>query len=96
MAQLTVKEAVQRATDILKDLYEGQELKYLLLEEIEKGAGGTWYVTLGFTRPGTIGVNMVGGVASPPSNRLYKRIKINAETGEFQGMTDRLLEEVGP
>ncbi len=93
MAQLGLQEAVARATEILKEeLYPNQELKHVLLEEIERGSGGTWYVTLGFTRPGTM-ASIVNVGTPPPSSRAYKMIKLNAETGEFEGMTDRLLEE---
>jgi hypothetical protein len=95
MPELTIQEAVQRATEILKELYPDQELRHLLLEEIERGPAGTWNVTLGFTRPGTLAAGMATAVPQP-GNRVYKRIRIDAETGEFQGMTDRLLQEVGP
>jgi hypothetical protein len=93
MASLGLQEAVQRATEILEELYPDQELKHVLLEEIELGRGGTWYVTLGFTHPGSVGYGLAGLGPPPPSGRAYKTIKINAETGEFEGMTDRLLEE---
>jgi hypothetical protein len=92
MASLGLQEAVQRANEVLEELYPDQELKHVLLEEIELGRSGTWYVTLGFTRPGTT-FNLTSFAPPPPSGRAYKRIKINAETGEFEGMTDRLLEE---
>lgn len=93
MASIGLQEAVQRANEILEELYPDQELKHVLLEEIELGRGGTWYVTLGFTRPGATAFNIGSLAPPPPSGRAYKRIKINAETGEFEGMTDRLLEE---
>lgn len=93
MAKLGLQEAVQRATEILEELYPDQELRHVLLEEIELERTGSWYVTLGFTRPGS----GLGGLANlappPPSARTYKRIEIDAETGEFKGMKDRLLEE---
>jgi hypothetical protein len=88
---LGLQEAVQRATEILEELYPNQELRHVLLEEIELSKNGTWYVTLGFTRPGTLAS---AGVLAPSSaNRVYKEIRINAQTGEFEGMKDRLLEE---
>jgi hypothetical protein len=95
MAQLTLQEAIQRAYEILTELYPEQELSDVLLEEIERGPASTWNVTLGFRRPtplGGIGTMTIG----EPRNRLYKRIRIDARTGEFKGMTDRRLEEVGP
>lgn len=89
---LNLQEAVQRATEMLGELYPNQELRHVLLEEIERGGptGAYWEVTLGFVPPGTL---ILG---SPQrSNRVYKRIRLDAETGEFEGMTDRQLEEIG-
>lgn len=96
---LGLQEAVQRATEILEELYPDQELKHVLLEEIKRsGPTNTyWDVTLGFTRPGTLA--SVGGLSAlgppPKSSRAYKRIRLDAETGAFEGMTDRELEESG-
>ena len=94
---LGLQEAVQRATEILGELYPNQELKHVLLEEIERsGPPGDehWEVTLGFTRPGTIAsIGNLGAV--PTTGRAYKRIRLDAKTGEFEGMTDRQLEEAG-
>ena len=89
---LELREAVQRATEILEELYPNQELRHVLLEEVQRSgpANMNWDITLGFTRPGTV-------VLGAPSrnNRVYKRIRLDAETGRFEGMTDRELEEVG-
>lgn len=95
MASIGLQEAIQRAMEILGELYPDQELKHVLLEEIELDSSGTWYVTLGFTRPGTLqGMGIGVGLAQPSTaNRVYKEIRINAETGAFEGMKDRLLEE---
>lgn len=100
---LGLQEAVQRANEILEELYPNRELKHVLLEEIERSGppgDGNWEVTLGFTRPGTVasaaGPGALGGLGLPTkSNRVYKRIRIDAETGGFEGMTDRDLEEIG-
>ena len=90
MASIGLQEAIQRAMEILEELYPDQELKHVLLEEIESSRSGTWHVTLGFTRPGTPTM----GLGLPPTtSRTFKQIKINAETGAFEGMKDRLLEE---
>jgi hypothetical protein len=93
---LGLQEAVERATEILRELYPNESLNQLLLEEIERvrsEKGYYWNVTLGFARPGTMGSLTTAVTASPPRDRAYKRIRINEETGEFEGMTDRLLEE---
>jgi hypothetical protein len=83
---LGVKEAVQIATNALRDLYDNVELRDLLLEEVER-SGRVWQVTLGFTRPGR--GQGIGAIMVP--QRAYKRIRIDAETGEFLGMEIRQL-----
>jgi hypothetical protein len=91
---LGLQEAVERATEVLRELYPNESLNQLLLEEIERGgpADRYWNVTLGFARPGSL-AGMTTVVTSSPQSRAYKRIRINAETGAFEGMTDRLLQE---
>ncbi len=86
--QIGVKEAVRLATGALRDLYEDIELEDLLLEEVER-SDGSWYVTLGFARP-FHSDDLLPGLA--PSQRAYKRIKIDAKTGEFLGMEIRELQ----
>jgi hypothetical protein len=92
MTQLTLQEAVERATHLLEfELYPHEELRNVLLEEIERSRDGeTWFVTIGFARPGTI-PNVITAGSGP--TRAYKTLKINASNGELEGMTDRLLRE---
>lgn len=85
--QIGVKEAVRVATGVLRDLYENAELEDLLLEEVER-SGEEWLVTLGFTRPSA---DTTFGLLAAPE-RAYKRIKIDADTGEFLGMEIRELQ----
>lgn len=86
--QIGVKEAVRIATSALRDLYEDVEIEYLLLEEVER-SGDSWNVTLGFARPFQDDDLLPGLV---PSQRAYKRIKIDANTGKFLGMEIRELQ----
>jgi hypothetical protein len=85
--KIGVKEAVQIAAEITRDLYSDYELRNLLLEEVEQ-EGDTWLVTMGFTRPFQ-GSTPIGALAVP--QRAYKRIKVDAKSGEFLGMEDRQL-----
>jgi hypothetical protein len=85
--QIGVKEAVRVATGALRDLYENAELEDLLLEEVER-SGEVWLVTLGFTRPSA---DTTFGLLAAPE-RAYKRIRIDASTGEFLGMEIRELQ----
>lgn len=84
--ELSAKEAVQRAIQEVRDLFEGTTLQNLLLEEVER-SGSTWLVTLSFTRPGGgAGLQSVLGTA-----REYKRVRIDARSGSFEGMEIRTL-----
>ena len=85
--EVDLKEAVRIATDVIRDVYHNVEFKDLLLEEIER-SDGTWLVTIGFTRrvPDESFASLAG---RPPWQRVYKRIKIDAQTGKFLGMEIR-------
>lgn len=85
--ELDVKGAVRRAHQIMYELFDESQLRDLLLEEIER-SGDTWLVTMGFTRPGR-GMP-IGAIMAPPM-RAFKRLKIDARTGEFDGMEIRQL-----
>ncbi len=87
--ELGVKEAIQRATNLItRDLYAGYTLSNLLLEEVDR-EGDTWYVTLGFSRPGRSEQSVLGALTLP--QRVFKRVKVDAKTGRFLGMDDRQL-----
>lgn len=87
-SEINVKEAVRLAFEGVRDLYEGVELKGLLLEEVERSRD-VWLVTIGFNRPG--GLSALGSSMSvvAPAGRTYKRVRIDAQTGEFLGMEIR-------
>lgn len=87
LPKIDVKDAVRIADSVVQDLYSGIELRDLLLEEVEL-SGGTWLVTIGFTPPNRS--SGLGALVAPP--RVLKRIKIDAETGEFMGMQIRNLQ----
>ena len=52
---MDVKQAVQKAKEYLADLYEGEEVEFVGLEEVEfDEEADQWKVTIGFSRPGTV------------------------------------------
>ncbi len=85
--EIDLKQAVRMAIKEVIDLYEvqGYQLTDLLLEEVQR-SDDQWHITVRFTRPTTIG----GALAGP--RRAFKRVRINAETGEFLGMEIRELQ----
>ena len=88
-----LKEAVRIAIGAVRDLYEAQgyNLTDLLLEEVER-SGGRWLITVGFTRPVTTAGGALGAAFVGPPRRVYKRVKIDAQAGEFLGMEIRELQ----
>ncbi len=94
--ELGAPQAVRRALEEVQELYdatatgEAPVLRDLLLEEVER-SGGNWLVTLSFTRPsGTA----LGAIMAP--TRAFKRVRIDAATGEFKGMEIRTLPSAPP
>lgn len=84
--EVSAKEAVRRAIEEVQDLFESPSMGNLALEEVER-SGRTWLVTLSFTRPGrSVGI---GAIMGP--EREYKRVRINASTGDFEGVEIRTL-----
>ncbi len=49
---MDMKEAIRKAKDYVKDVYAGEEVTNLGLEEVEHAlVAGNWVVTLSFSRP---------------------------------------------
>lgn len=96
MSKMELRQAVERAFEEIRKIYDEEELNDLLLEEIER-SGDEWLVTVGFTRPSRLShfAKAMGQdyATVDPNLRDYKRIKLDANTGEFKGMRDRRLEE---
>lgn len=89
-----LQQAVVRAISAVQDLYkaQGYDLSDLLLEEIQR-TGDVWQVTVGFTRPNTAksDIGAIGQALAGP-RRAFKRVRIDANTGEFLGMEIRELQ----
>lgn len=90
---IDVKTAVRIAIEYMKALYEINkvELLDLLLEEVELSPDGrTWLVTLGFVRP-QHSAGFWPGILEKPSDRAYKVIRVDGETGKAESMKIREL-----
>ena len=77
------KQAVVKAMEYVKAVYDTSQVSDLMLEEVERSEDGKhWYVTLGFSpcQP------TAGG---SPAERDYKVVKIVVETGEVLSMKIR-------
>ncbi len=88
-----VKEAVNKAMDYLKDMYQIDEFKDVLLEEVDLSEDNKfWNVTIGFTRrqESTSGGPMATLIGqSAEFKREFKVFQIDAESGALRSMRSR-------
>lgn len=76
-----VRDAVRIAMNFVGDMYEGQHLQDLLLEEVEMAQGGDyWLVTIGFSLNDTDSI--IQPIANRKPGRKYKAVKVDAHIGE--------------
>jgi hypothetical protein len=88
-----VKEAVGKAMDYLKDMYQIDQFKDVLLEEVDLSQDNKfWNVTIGFTRvqESTSGGPMATLIGqSSEFKREFKVFQIDAESGALRSMRSR-------
>ncbi len=88
-----VKEAVGKAMDYLKHMYQIDQFKDVLLEEVDLSEDNKfWNVTVGFTRPqeSTSGGPMATLIGqSAEFKREFKVFQIDAESGALRSMRSR-------
>lgn len=91
---LNVKEAAQIAVEAAQQIFEGQQLLDLALEEVELTDDERyWMITLGFSveTKAPVGTNIFGTPVSSDYSRKYKLFKIDAQNGAVQSMKIREL-----
>ncbi|MYB77521.1 MAG: hypothetical protein F4X83_10605 [Chloroflexi bacterium] len=89
---MDVKQAVQEAKEYIFDLFEGEEIEYVGLEEVEfDHESDEWKVTLGFSRPWDRPKSLSVALRDEPLRRSYKLVRINDSTGKVTSVTDRAL-----
>lgn len=85
---LTVKQAVQAAMDLLKDLYDTRKFEDILLEEVEMSENGShWQVTIGFSRK-ALSENVMEAIGSKKYIRSRKIFRIDGDSGDLVSMKD--------
>ncbi|MYD64700.1 MAG: hypothetical protein F4X26_01680 [Chloroflexi bacterium] len=89
---MDVKEAVAVAKDYVGDLYAGEEIADLGLEEVEfDDVSNEWSVTIGFLRPWNRTLPDALALARRASARSYKVLRIDDDSGEVKSLKDRIL-----
>lgn len=89
-------EAVQAAKQYITDLYSGEGISKTRLEELNFDHENlVWLITVGFAYPNTSSqaLRQIPALASAVyGDRQYKLVRVNDESGEVVGMTDRMLD----
>ena len=90
---MDVKEAVFTAKSYVADLFEGEEVADVGLEEVKFDEHqGSWVVTVGFSRPWDISRNAVATMLRDKGpSRSYKVIQIADADGSVLSLSDRVL-----
>lgn len=85
-----IKEAVSLAKSYVEDLFSGEGIAEIGLEEVEfDDASRTWRVTVGFSRP-SVPSRWAGGMIRP-LERSYKVVTMSDTTKQIVGVKDRFL-----
>ncbi len=94
---MDVKEAVRIAKEYAADLYQGEQITRLGLEEVVfEESSNSWMITVGFQRPWfrrnqTLMALEDEGLGHNFRDRSYKVIRISDTTGEVESLKDRIL-----
>lgn len=100
---ITVKEAVAKAVEAIKEFYAGENIYDILLEEVEKDSSeSAWLITLSFqaaVKDGPVRGKLaeltspdILGLKSKQYLRKYKIFTVDAATGNVKSMKIRELQ----
>jgi hypothetical protein len=88
---LSPKEAVDKAEEHLRLFFSASETKHFRVEAVDiPESGSEWRITFGWAESGyrTLGGNVLGMSNQTIERipRVYKTVRISADTGEFRGL----------
>ena len=88
---MDVKEASRKAKEYVIDLFDGEGLSNVGLEEIEfDELSSHWKITVGFSRPWDTNNSVVAALGDRRPERSYKVVHID-DHGRVKSVTDRVL-----
>ena len=91
---MDVKEAAQIAKAYVAELFAGEEIMNLGLEEAEfDRISNTWKITVGFSRSWDQKNVLSAALGEGRPARSYKVMRINNANGDVESLKDRLLRE---
>jgi len=89
---MDVKEAVKTAKEYLIDLYQGEEITNVGLEEVVfEDFSNNWKITIGFSRPWDHKNVLSVALGEGRPSRSYKVLSIDDDSGKIESLTDRIL-----
>ena len=93
--RIDVREAIAKAREYIKHIYEGERLNRLMLEGVELSDDEKyWIITFGFDVPPARQLYNDLGIETPLTQdyeRTYRDILVNAITGEVVLMRPRII-----
>ena len=82
---LEAKESVRIAMEVMGELYPGDQVPHLTLEEVELAKdGATWIVVVSFSR--SFAKSTIEAMTGQQGTTTYKKLEIDAETGIVRSM----------
>ena len=89
---MDVKEAVHTAKEYIVDLFDGEDIDFVGLEEVEfDHEADQWLITIGFSRPWDRPKTLSAALREDPLRRSYKAVCINDADGRVISLKDRVL-----
>ena len=90
---MDVKQAVQAAKQYVSELFEGEPITNVGLEEVVyEDESDTWEITVGFSRPWHRKNPLTAAERlASPFERSYKVVQIDDKSGKIESLKDRIL-----
>jgi hypothetical protein len=89
---MNVKEAVQTAKEHVVDLFDGEDIDFVGLEEVVfDDESNHWLITIGFSRPWDRPKTLSAALREEPLRRSYKTVHIDDADGRVISLKDRIL-----
>ncbi len=89
---MDVREAARTAKEYVVDLFAGEEITDVGLEEVVfDDISNYWKITIGFSRPWDRKKALPAALADARLARSYKVIRIDDDDGHVVSLTDRVL-----
>ena len=96
MTTVDVKEAVRTAKEYVGELFDGEEIDNVRLEEVVfDDESDQWLITIGFSRPWDRPKALSAALREDPLKRSYKVVRINDADGRVMSLKDRIPTAAG-